>query len=1059
MTTGAIDPGRLDAVIAAAQAWALGRLDRQGFIDSPGHAGVGATLYAVVTLHAIDAVRPDEAEQAGRYLRQYQQRDGSFTNYFTAAYDSRAAEGEGDLSMTALAASVLRLLGGAENEAAGARASAFVSARGGAEALARELYALKVTPLYVALAGDLDPGLLPDLPAEPLLLPPVQKLTIHRVNVAFVWMLVAVWAVIRGLKSPAEVGSPSWLARIEHRAAVDLIVQFQNPEGDWNYTVFQTTLALAALRSLGVPADDERMKRGVGWLHRQRDVIVDPVSGKETSLYWHQFTTGIWSTALTLRALFCSGVARSDPRVAKGVDWLMAAQLHGDLPALQPMPAGAPRHGGWAFERRNVTVPDADDTAVALGALAMALQGEPGERLDEARAERVRASIDEGLSYLLAMQNPDGGWPAFQQGLPSKPPGPIYTHYPQFEPGAPIEDIVLAAHNSIMLGDPATEDVTGRALFGLAQLGYTKDSPVVDAAVGFLVQQQCTLAHLGGSPAQGEGGPWWSRWICNYLAATSYVIGGLAAVGVDPQAPVIRRAVEWTALHQNQDGGWGEAAISYQDPSQAGMGPSTPLLTGLVLCGLIQAGQGRTPMVERGVRYLLERAGSDGLWPDTGMLHVFYRTDTMYVFVAPQAYYPLEALGRYRAVVAGSAPEVAVGGADARSLARAEGASVASSDPVGAARDAGGGWSAAWLESMRAVGDAEADAVVRGIFDAGEVDAVNDLLRRLTGNDGPLPPGLPPAVADYFERTAELPGWADPAAIRAAEEMFARVGWGTAIALFNASLPQCYADGNGAQVLAGTESLGRDAERRIFETAQFLFDVADRGALAPGGAGIRSAQKVRLVHAAVRHLTLRLASWDMAFGVPVNQEDLALTLMTFSVVVADAWRRMGLEITPDEDEAWLHAWKVVGHVLGIHPALLPRDCADARALWGAICGAQWRPCEAGRKLAAALLGVSERWLPPPVFGDLSKALMRHFSGDRCADILGISPAGPTEDVIVAAARGLSHLGDPARPPPLVGVLQAVAREIMKGLVTAQRAGKPAPFRIPPALADPWGTGG
>jgi hypothetical protein len=175
---------------------------------------------------------------------------------------------------------------------------------------------------------------------------------------------------------------------------------------------------------------------------------------------------------------------------------------------------------------------------VAIAALAMALEG-PG--LDPRLAERARASIDTGLAFLLAMQNDDGGWPAFQQGLPSKPPGPILQRYPQFVRGAPLEDLLIAAQNTLMIGDPATEDITGRTLFALAELGYRKDAPVVARAVEFLKQQQCTAAHLGGGPAQGDGGPWWSRWICNYLAATAYVIGGLVAVGVDPREPFLRQ--------------------------------------------------------------------------------------------------------------------------------------------------------------------------------------------------------------------------------------------------------------------------------------------------------------------------------------------------------------------------------------------------------------------------------------------------------------------------------------------------------------------------------------
>jgi len=148
-----------------------------------------------------------------------------------------------------------------------------------------------------------------------------------------------------------------------------------------------------------------------------------------------------------------------------------------------------------------------------------------------------------------------------------------------------------------------------------------------------------------------------------------------------------------------------------------------------------------------------------------------------------------------------------------------------------------------------------------------------------------VPPGLPPIAADYFTRTEELPGWTDPEKLRVAEEMFARTAWATAIALFHAALPQCYAAGNGAHVLAGTQSLSRATERRIFETAQFVFDVADRGALAPRGGGVRAAQKVRLLHAAIRHLTLEQPGWSADGNASRGGEEVAVFLGK------NGWRR------------------------------------------------------------------------------------------------------------------------------------------------------------------------
>ena len=88
-----------------------------------------------------------------------------------------------------------------------------------------------------------------------------------------------------------------------------------------------------------------------------------------------------------------------------------------------------------------------------------------------------------------------------------------------------------------------------------------------------------------------------------------------------------------------------------------------------------------------------------------------------------------------------------------------------------------------------------------------------------------------------------------------------------------ASLPACYAARRGVQLLSLTARLQSDPVRRIGETAQLTLDGMAPGGLVPGGRGVRDAQKVRLMHAAVRHLVRDSDVYDPEWGVPINQED------------------------------------------------------------------------------------------------------------------------------------------------------------------------------------------
>ena len=170
------------------------------------------------------------------------------------------------------------------------------------------------------------------------------------------------------------------------------------------------------------------------------------------------------------------------------------------------------------------------------------------------------------------------------------------------------------------------------------------------------------------------------------------------------------------------------------------------------------------------------------------------------------------------------------------------------------------------------------------------------MLDGLTRNDGIPSADLPPAVRDYLATTSLLPPF-DPAAVAAAQALFARHGPEILVVLGFYSLPASYMAKKGAQVVYRTGYMAKRPLRRVFETVQMVIDVLSPGGLEPAGAGVRTAQKVRLMHAAVRHLLTHdpARPWEEDLGVPINQEDLAGTLMTFSCLVLEGLGRLGID--------------------------------------------------------------------------------------------------------------------------------------------------------------------
>ena len=156
---------------------------------------------------------------------------------------------------------------------------------------------------------------------------------------------------------------------------------------------------------------------------------------------------------------------------------------------------------------------------------------------------------------------------------------------------------------------------------------------------------------------------------------------------------------------------------------------------------------------------------------------------------------------------------------------------------------------AAALDAARLRGDAGADSLVAALGE--RAWAVVVLMRGVHGNRQPLPAALPVEARQFFAPVAP-PAWLDLRRVQRAQRWAQEHLLHVTTALFCASLPSAYAAARGARVLAATERMRTDVDRRVNETARFVLDVLAPGALEPDGAGLRAIQKTRFVHALVR---------------------------------------------------------------------------------------------------------------------------------------------------------------------------------------------------------------
>jgi len=369
-------------------------------------------------------------------------------------------------------------------------------------------------------------------------------------------------------------------------------------------------------------------------------------------------------------------------------------------------------------------------------------------------------------------------------------------------------------------------------------------------------------------------------------------------------------------------------------------------------------------------------------------------------------------------------------------------------------------WDDDRLNAMRYVGDQRADDTVASIFEHGSAVAVNELLASILRDDQLVPAALPDDVERYFADTGVLPAWHEPDRIARAQEFFGEHGVQIMLALLCASLPSSYAAARGVQVLALTGRLGSHPARRVLETGQFLMDVMAPGGLGTDGTGIRTIQRVRLMHAAVRWLILDhaqrgLIEWDDDWGHPLNQEDLAGTLMAFAFVVDDVLPRLGVDISAQEADDYLHTWGVIGAMLGVLPDMIPRTMGDARALVAAIERRQFAPSDAGRLLTDALVDLLERTAPDHHLRHLGPATIRYLIGERTASLIGLDAAPDPAHVrkLVSVLFGFEEAMEHNELLRLVA--PKLARTLLRGFFFVERGGNRSPFAIPTSLATRW----
>ncbi|KXG54402.1 Terpenoid cyclases/protein prenyltransferase alpha-alpha toroid [Penicillium griseofulvum] len=633
--------------------YALGLVHPDGHWYGEMNANVTVTAEYIFLRQAFGLDLKADAIAYCRYLLSQQNSDGSW---------GLAPEHPGDVSTSTEAYLALKILGTSPHIPAMRRARAFVLEAGG---IAR----VRVfTRIFLATFGLFPWDAVPELPVELMLLPSICPINIYtfaswaRGTIAPLLIIChhrPVYSLPNGKSATNDYldelwldctsksvpyGQPLWdlLSQREfagsafgvldkilyqlnglrsiplvrayaRKQCIKWILERQEKTGDWAGIFPPMHASMYAFTLEGYKLNDDPVQLGFQALEQ---FAWEDEKGKRIQAC----VSPVWDTAL-MTIGFCDAMSPNQQAIDKALKWIRARQLlepRGDWRVYRPQLAP----GGFSFEYENSWYPDVDDTAAIILAQVKDDSGSIGSD-----------SVIAAATWILGMQNPDGGWAAFD-----------VENDKLFLNKIPFSDMDS-------LCDTSCADITGRILeaFGLMM---KCSSGKADAGLMLLpLRAACARGVQYLVSTQKPNGSWFGRWGCNYIYGTSHALCGLAYFGDESRVRVIvKPALQWLKSRQNDDGGWGESVLSYKLPDEEKQA-STPSQTAWALMGLLSHLPVTDDAIESGIQYLVSsqkpEKGIGSSWPQvvytgTGFPNHFYLGYDYY-----RHYFPMMALGRY----------------------------------------------------------------------------------------------------------------------------------------------------------------------------------------------------------------------------------------------------------------------------------------------------------------------------------------------------------------------------------------------------------------------------
>ena len=285
--------------------------------------------------------------------------------------------------------------------------------------------------------------------------------------------------------------------------------------------------------------------------------------------------------------------------------------------------------------------------------------------------------------------------------------------------------------------------------------------------------------------------------------------------------------------------------------------------------------------------------------------------------------------------------------------------------------------------------DDAADPLLASLLDNGQVPGVNTAFQNWINNGDALPSGLPADLTAYLQQHNALPSWADPAKLSLAADFNRRmnlylfVSYSLGSGMMSTVIPN---EARNVYYSAG----GADMKARAAKTFTFGYDLSTLDAFLPTGHFVVTANKTRLVHAAVRHLLPRSSPWEAATAekTPISQGDILVTFHSTGTYAHQNLVKWNVPMSAADEDAFLHSWQVALHLLGVYDEYIPQSWAAADAQAAQVLTPILAPTTEGVSLAHTLLGLMYQ----PTLGldtGLVNEFVRYLLSNEIGDWLGL----------------------------------------------------------------------